>query len=181
MDTQEDRESCRHARRATRRRTLSSAARTRFPCNACVRPATLGSAQRDPENPAAVLFFGFLRFLDCLLWPISAMLLTTLTFCVWPRFAQVSLPEVLGNTPPRAFRNMVRGEREQLFGPLRPKQLLRGASSCSGSRPLLFGLDLSGSKPSSLAGDGEPGFSLLPRGESAWLRTSLAWTRGSER
>ena len=65
------------------------------------------------------LFFGFLRFLDCLLWPITAMVFTTLTFCVCRRFAQVSLPEVLGNTPPRAFRNMERGEREQLFWALK--------------------------------------------------------------
>ena len=42
-----------------------------------------------------------------------------LTLCVSFSFSQVTLQEVLGNQPPRAFRGMAAAEREQLFWALK--------------------------------------------------------------
>ena len=58
MDIQGDRESCHHALTRRAPQNSSSAAWIRFLCNARARPATLAFALRDPENAAAVLFFG---------------------------------------------------------------------------------------------------------------------------
>ena len=46
------------------------------------------------------------------------MLPVVLTF-LCSRFAEVTLREVLGSRPPRAFRNMERSEREQLYWALK--------------------------------------------------------------
>ena len=71
-------------------------------------------------SPIPFLFLAFLfsAHRDCLFWQWMSMLSEILTF-VCSRFSEITLREVLGSRPPRAFRNMDRAEREQLYWALK--------------------------------------------------------------
>ena len=95
-----------------------------FACT-CMRPAVtlsfaLAFSRERNCRPAFLDASPFSCFLslasfNCLVWRWSLCCSVADSSVCSPRFAQVTLQEVLGNRPPRAFRNMEEAERERLF------------------------------------------------------------------